>query len=72
MPARDLHHNNRLLSAFEGLLLSDLEYGVRAYHDRLRRLMPILKVQDSDRLQAADWASWRHGDGRGGSERRLA
>jgi hypothetical protein len=54
MPARDLHHNNRLLSAFEGLLLSDLEYGVRAYHDRLRRLMPVLKVQDSDRLQAAD------------------
>jgi hypothetical protein len=32
-------------SAFDGLLLSDLEYGVRAYHDRLRRLMPVLNLE---------------------------
>jgi len=32
-------------SAFEGSLLSDLEYGVRAYHDRLRQLMPVLNSE---------------------------
>ena len=32
-------------SAFDGPLLSDLEYGVRAYHDRLRRLMPVLNLE---------------------------
>jgi phenylpropionate dioxygenase-like ring-hydroxylating dioxygenase large terminal subunit len=32
-------------SAFEGLLLSDLEYGVRANHDRLRKLMPVLNLE---------------------------
>ncbi len=30
-------------SAFDGLILSDLERGVRAYHDQLRELMPILE-----------------------------
>ncbi len=34
-------------SAFEGFLLSDLEYGVRAYHDRLRRLMPVLSLESA-------------------------
>ena len=29
-------------SGYDGVLLSDLEYGVRSYHDTLRRLMPVL------------------------------
>jgi hypothetical protein len=31
-------------SAFEGFILSDLESGVRAYHDRLREVLPILNL----------------------------
>jgi hypothetical protein len=26
------------------VILSDLEYGVRSYHDQLRRLMPVLAL----------------------------
>jgi len=29
-------------SGFDGVILSDLEYGVRTYHDHLRKLFPIL------------------------------
>jgi len=29
-------------SGYEGIMLSDLEYGVRSYHDQLRELLPIL------------------------------
>ncbi len=29
-------------SAYDGVVLSDLEYGVKAYHDELRRLFPVL------------------------------
>jgi hypothetical protein len=29
-------------SGFEGIMLSDLEYGVRKFHDRLRELMPVM------------------------------
>jgi len=29
-------------SGFDGIILSDLEYGVRSYHNRLRTLFPVL------------------------------
>ncbi|ESR24548.1 aromatic ring-hydroxylating oxygenase subunit alpha [Lutibaculum baratangense] len=29
-------------SAFDGIMLSDLEYGVRTYHDELRAVMPVM------------------------------
>ena len=29
-------------SAYEGVFLSDLEYGVKAYHDTLRKYFPVL------------------------------
>src|SRR3546814_5831012 len=29
-------------SGFDGILLSDLEYGVRSFHDRLRELLPVM------------------------------
>ncbi|MCO4824428.1 MAG: aromatic ring-hydroxylating dioxygenase subunit alpha [Amylibacter sp.] len=29
-------------SAFDGIMLSDLEYGLKTYHDHLRTIMPIL------------------------------
>ena len=32
-------------SAYSGIVLSDLEYGVKTYHDHLRELMPILDLQ---------------------------
>ena len=33
-------------SAYSGIILSDLEYGVKTYHDHLRKIMPVLKLQD--------------------------
>lgn len=32
-----------LSSGFDGIILSDLEYGVKTYHDHLRHLLPVLK-----------------------------
>src|SRR3546814_19415895 len=29
-------------SGFDGILLSDLEYGVRSFHDRLREMLTVL------------------------------
>jgi phenylpropionate dioxygenase-like ring-hydroxylating dioxygenase large terminal subunit len=29
-------------SGYDGIILSDLEYGVKSFHDQLRRLMPVL------------------------------
>ena len=29
-------------SAYQGVLLSDLEYGVKSYHDTLRKYFPVL------------------------------
>ena len=29
-------------SAYDGIILSDLEYGLKTYHDHLRALMPVL------------------------------
>ena len=29
-------------SAFKGFCLSDLEYGVKTYHDHLRKLIPVM------------------------------
>ena len=34
-----------LSSAYRGVFLSDLEYGVRSHHDHLRALLPILNVE---------------------------
>ena len=33
-------------SAYSGIILSDLEYGVKTYHDHLRKIMPVLALQD--------------------------
>ena len=33
-------------SAYSGIVLSDLEYGVKTYHDHLRKIMPVLELQD--------------------------
>jgi phenylpropionate dioxygenase-like ring-hydroxylating dioxygenase large terminal subunit len=33
-------------SAYDGVILSDLEYGVRSYHDHLRALLPVVNLQD--------------------------
>ena len=30
-------------SGFEGIILSDLEYGVYTFHEHLRKILPILK-----------------------------
>jgi phenylpropionate dioxygenase-like ring-hydroxylating dioxygenase large terminal subunit len=34
-------------SAFEDFILSDLENGVRAYHDRLREVMPVFNLNEA-------------------------
>jgi len=33
-------------SGFDGIILTDLETGVRDYHDRLRRLMPVMTLPE--------------------------
>jgi hypothetical protein len=33
-------------SAYDGVLLSDLEYGVRTYHDHLREILPVLTLDE--------------------------
>lgn len=33
-------------SGYQGIILSDLEYGVRAHHDGLRELLPVLKQDE--------------------------
>jgi hypothetical protein len=37
-------------SAFDDLILSDHEYNVRAYHDQLREIMPVLNLDQPPRL----------------------
>jgi len=32
-------------SAFDGIVLSDLEYGVRAYHDAFRAAIPVMTLR---------------------------
>jgi len=32
-------------SAFEGIILSDLEYGVRTHHDALREILPVMRLE---------------------------
>ena len=34
-------------SAFDGFHLSDLEWGVRRYHDRLRGVLPVLTCAEA-------------------------
>jgi phenylpropionate dioxygenase-like ring-hydroxylating dioxygenase large terminal subunit len=51
-------------SGFKGVILSDLEAGVRHYHDKLRRLIPVMTLDEAppqgdvrsvnDRMVAAD------------------
>ena len=33
-------------SAFSGICLSDLESGVKTYHDHLRELLPVVTMQE--------------------------
>ena len=33
-------------SGYDGVILSDLEYGVKTYHDHLRRLLPVINLED--------------------------
>ncbi len=32
-------------SGYDGILLSDLEYGVRSFHDALRGLLPVMRQE---------------------------
>ena len=32
-------------SAFSGICLSDLEFGVKSYHDHLRKFFPVVNCQ---------------------------
>ncbi len=34
-------------TAFDDFYLSDLEYGVRAHHDHLRRLLPVARLREA-------------------------
>jgi hypothetical protein len=34
-------------SAFEGFHLSDLEYGLRRHHDGLRRVLPVMTLDQA-------------------------
>jgi phenylpropionate dioxygenase-like ring-hydroxylating dioxygenase large terminal subunit len=36
-----------LSSAYDGIILSDLEYGVRSYHDHLRAVLPVLNLDEA-------------------------
>ncbi len=36
-----------LSSGFDGIILSDLEYNVRAYHDKMRSLIPVLNCEQA-------------------------
>ncbi len=36
-------------SAYEGIILSDLEYGVKAYHDTLKQYFPVLKGPEPEK-----------------------
>ena len=31
--------------AYEGIMLSDLEYGVRTHHDALREILPVMSQE---------------------------
>jgi carnitine monooxygenase subunit len=33
-------------SGFAGMILSDLEAGVRSYHDQLRRIIPVMSLEE--------------------------
>ena len=35
-----------LSSGYDGIILSDLEYGVKTYHDHLRSVLPVLNLED--------------------------
>lgn len=35
-----------LSSGYDGIILSDLEYGVRTHHDHLREMLPVLNLED--------------------------
>jgi hypothetical protein len=37
-------------SGYDGIILSDLEYGVSSFHDHLRDLMPVLSLERSPDL----------------------
>jgi phenylpropionate dioxygenase-like ring-hydroxylating dioxygenase large terminal subunit len=34
-------------SAYDGVLLTDLEYGVKTYHDHLRAVLPVMRLDES-------------------------
>jgi phenylpropionate dioxygenase-like ring-hydroxylating dioxygenase large terminal subunit len=37
-------------SGYDGIILSDREYGVRTYHDHLRELLPVINLDDEPEL----------------------
>lgn len=62
-----------LSSAYDGIILSDLEYGVKTHHDHLRNCLPVLNLTEEPApgtmadLNAAMQAQTRQqevGDGR--------
>lgn len=54
-------------SGYDGIMLSDLEYGVRSYHDALREILPVLNHEErpapgtvaalDERMRAGAWAA---------------
>lgn len=40
-------------SGFDGIILSDLEYGVHSYHEALRNLFPVLRGEEPEQGQLA-------------------
>jgi phenylpropionate dioxygenase-like ring-hydroxylating dioxygenase large terminal subunit len=44
-------------TAFDGFHLSDMEYGVRAHHDQIRQILPVVKLPDApdeDKINATN------------------
>jgi carnitine monooxygenase subunit len=51
-------------SGFAGFILSDLEAGVRSYHDQLRRLIPVFGQPDEPAAGSVDQINTALGSGR--------
>lgn len=51
-------------SGFDGMILSDLEHGVRNYHDTLRSIIPVMKLDEEpgSRMVASNNEAMRNGD----------
>ena len=48
-PADRVVLGSHAVRGFAGIILSDLESGVRSYHDQLRRVLPVMAIEHSTR-----------------------